>query len=130
MFQPDDKVSIKFSDKFNYSLKVLPLLYLEFIRIATIHTKRIELDQQALSTNDKIHEILRDAEVLQPKNNFIRPAISAILGVDAIDGEMNTIEALSSTLGVSSTALANTLLAAAGVIGAGILVKSDNYTDK
>lgn len=124
LFMPDDSISKRFSDKFNNSLKALPLLYLEFIRIASVQPINIDLDKQDVSIEGKIEEILASTERIQPNKNLILPAISTLLGIDALDGEINTMDAVSSTLGVSSATLASSLLAIAGVIAAGALVKS------
>ena len=52
------------------------------------------------------------------------PGVVAVLGIDSIDGKIDSVTALSSALGVKSTVIAGSLLAGAGLIAAGIVVKS------
>lgn len=118
------KINLKFSNDLKHSIKILPLLYLEFIRIATINPHFFELGKHNLSPEDKIKDIFGDTEFLQSKANLILPGIFALLGIDAVDGKIDSISALSSALGVSSTAVASALLVSAGLIGGGIILKS------
>jgi hypothetical protein len=123
LFSPK-KIDLQFSEKLNHSIKTLPLLYLEFIRIGGINPQLFDLGKHNLSSEDKIKEVFGDTDFLQSKANLILPGIFAILGIDAIDGEIDSVTALSSALGVKSTIIAGTLLTGAGLIGAGIMVKS------
>jgi len=119
-----DENNLQFSHEFENSIKTLPLLCLEVIRIGTIKSQNFELGKHNLSTNDKIEKVFGDIDILQSKASLILPGVFAILGIDAIDGKIDTVTALSSALGIEATIIANTLLAGVGLIGAGIMVKS------
>lgn len=129
LFHPklDKEVSPKFSDQYNKSIEVLPLLFLEFLRISTISTiKEVGdgVDNQKLPENGEISNILKFAKDFKPNSELILPGIAALFGIDAMDGKIDTLTAVGNSLGISATALANSILIGAGVVGAGILVKN------
>jgi len=129
LFHPNlnKEVGPKFSDQYNKSIEVLPLLFLEFLRITTISTVKEtngEVSQPKPQENGEIPEILKFAKDFKPNSELILPGIAAMFGIDAMDGNIDTLTAVGNSLGISATTLANSILIGAGIIGAGILVRN------
>ncbi len=115
----------QFSEELKKSIKILPLLSLEYMRINSLYPNVSEI----ISGNNNVNHIdgvVEDINIFKTQTGKIFAGVAAIIGVDgAIDGTINSIPNLLASFGLSSTLATSIVTGGAGVvIGGGIIAKS------
>lgn len=107
------------------SLEYIPLLTLELMRINSVAVNYYNIDDTNKKYNFTEKDKLKLTEQLGYANTArsnVLKGIGVMLGVDAIDGTINSIPAILKAVGIEITAaVATPIVAAFGVIGIGAL---------
>ncbi len=76
-----------FSDKLEKSIKILPLLSLEYMKINSLYP---EVSKIILDNKNQIDEVVEDINIFKTQTSKIFAGVATIIGVDgAIDGTIN-----------------------------------------
>lgn len=119
----ENESNTPYESKLKETIKLLPVLALESLRIMTSFTNSSELiklknENSPEDFRKKVDEIVSDYEFLGNNHSKVIFATATMLGLDMADGEINSIPALLSALGVATTSTTVAVITAlTGVAG-------------